>query len=79
MNPIPLEPIQKHNRMIDAFCQDLMNGDYHAPRARIVREIARQSKDLGGIPCPTSLRSPEPSFTVSSHSGDGQGRKGESK
>ena len=33
------------------------------------------NKTFGPLSCPTSLRSPEPLFGVSAHTGDGQGQR----
>lgn len=42
MKSIPTDPMRQHDRFMSAFCDDLLAGDYHAPRAKAVCEISRQ-------------------------------------
>ena len=49
MRPVPTDPMQQHARMISAFCDDLMAGDYSAPRAKAVLEISKQSTKEGRV------------------------------
>jgi len=41
---IPSDPMKEHARFMQAFCEDLLARDYHAPRAKAVVEITRQTK-----------------------------------
>jgi hypothetical protein len=49
MNPIPSDPMRAHARMINAFCEDLLdrclNGGQGTPRTDAVCEINRQMRD----------------------------------
>jgi hypothetical protein len=38
----PTDPMREHAQFMSAFCEDLLAGDYHAPRAKAVAEISRQ-------------------------------------
>lgn len=42
MKPLPTDAMAKHARFMAAFCDDLLAGDYHAPRANAVCEISKQ-------------------------------------
>ena len=48
MKQIPADPVQQHARMISAFCDDLMAGDYSAPRTKAAVEISKQTRERGG-------------------------------
>jgi hypothetical protein len=39
---LPADPMGQHARFMAAFCDDLLAGDYTAPRAKAVCEISRQ-------------------------------------
>jgi hypothetical protein len=45
MKTIPTRPLAQYQRLMDAFCDDLMARDYGAPRTKAVVEIARQIKE----------------------------------
>lgn len=45
MRQFPTEPMAQHARFMEAFCQDLLAGDYKAPRAKAVCEISRQLRE----------------------------------
>jgi hypothetical protein len=45
MKPIPTDPMAQHNRLMQAFNDDLLAGDYHAPRAKAVCEISKQTRE----------------------------------
>lgn len=47
MKPIPTDPMAQYARFMAAFCDDLIAGDYTAPRAKAVCEISRQQRDGG--------------------------------
>jgi hypothetical protein len=42
MKQIPTRPMAQYQRLMDAFCDDLMARDYDTPRTKAVVEIARQ-------------------------------------
>lgn len=44
MKKLPADPMLAHQRFMDAFCQDLLAGDYAAPRAKAVCEVSRQTQ-----------------------------------
>jgi hypothetical protein len=48
MDSFPTNPMAQHDRFWSAFCDDYLAGDYHAPRAKAVAQIAKQLNTRDG-------------------------------
>ena len=41
MKPLPKDPVAQHAIFMEAFTQDLLARDYHAPRAKAVSAVSK--------------------------------------